>query len=206
MKRFLLLMSIVAACSIAAHAQIFTETFEGYSVPSGSLVSVNSPNTFGPWSVTAGGVEILNSFAGLPARNGTKNLDMDGGISQAGTITRTFSTTAGVTYTLTYYYSGSQRGDLNSMTVTLGTSSATHSNIPSAQGYTLGTVTFTAPSTGTASVTFAHTGGDNFGLLLDDITLSSNASGVPTLSEWGMIGLTALLILFGSLKAQRVNA
>jgi hypothetical protein len=162
-----------------------------------------NPNTFGPWTVSTGSIDMLNSYPGLAAHGGTKNLDMDGGTNAAGTINRTFTATAGVTYTLTYYYAGNQRGGSpDTMTVSLGLNSVTHSNVASSQGYTLGTVSWTASNSGTANVTFATTGGDNVGILLDDdVTLVSNVSGTPTLSEWGMIGLTAMLVLFGAYKA-----
>lgn len=203
MKRFMLLASLAVVSALSMQAQVFTENFESYSAPSGSLTGVGTAGTFGPWTVSAGSIEILNSYPGLPARGGTQNLDMDGGTSSAGTINRTFTATAGATYTLTYFYAGNQRGGSpDTMTVSLGLNSVTHSNVPSAQGYTLGTISWTAASTGTANVTFATTGGDNVGILLDDVTLVTNVTGTPTLTEWGMLSLTAMLVLFGAYKAK----
>lgn len=202
MKRFLLLASLAVIETLTAQAQVvFTDSFESYTPGTNST-------SFSPWTVTAGSVDILNvgTFPTLPPRTGSQNLDMDGSTNAAGTITRSFAVTSGVTYTLTYYYSGNRRNsNTDSMTVTLGTASVTHT-IPGTQGYTFGSLTWTATSTGTANVTFAHVGNDNIGMLLDDVTVSVGTLAVPTLTEWGMMGLTAMLILFGSLKAQRVNA
>ena len=110
MKQLLLLAGSFVVGSLSAQAQlVFSEGFESYAVAAGSGVTVQTPNTFGPWSVSAGSIDILDTYPGLAPRTGVQNLDMDGSTNSAGTITRTFTATAGVTYTLTYYYAGNQR-------------------------------------------------------------------------------------------------
>lgn len=195
MSRLLLLAGLVL-CSIGTvHAQtVFSEDFESFPT-----ATVASPNSFGPWNVTAGSVDTLNSYPGLTCHSGTGCVDMDGSTSAAGTIQRTFAATAGLQYVLTFWYSGNQRGGSDSMTVSLGTSTLSLTNIPSSQGYTQGTVFWTAPSTGTATVQFAHAGADNVGILLDDVTLNA-ATPTPTLSQWAMIGLAGLLLAFGACR------
>lgn len=201
MKRFLLLASFAALSTFSLQAQVFTDTFESYSAPSGGLTSVATPNAFGSWNVTAGSIEILNSYAGLDCHSGTHCIDMDGATNSAGTITRSFAVTAGTQYTLTYWFRGNERSGSDSMTVSIGSTSITHTAIPSTQGYTLQTLVWTAPTTGTGTVTFAHAGGDNIGILLDDVTVSGPV-GTPTLSEWGMLSLAAMLVMFGAYKVK----
>ena len=204
MSRLLLLVSLVFFSTGTLHAQaVFTEDFESYPT-----ATVASPNSFGPWNVTAGSVDTLSSFPGLTCHGGTHCVDMDGSTFAAGTIQRTFAATAGVQYALTFWYSGNQRGaPSDSMTVSLGTSTLSLTNIPSSQAYTQGTVIWTASSTGTATVQFAHAGGDNVGILLDDVTLTgATPTPTPTLSQWATIGLAGLLLVFGAYKLKSKTA
>jgi hypothetical protein len=66
------------------------------------------------------------------------------------------------------------------MSVVLGTTSLSVNNVPYTQGFTQGTVTWTAGTTGTALVQFQYlTGADNAGLIVDDVVLTATGGGIP---------------------------
>jgi hypothetical protein len=187
-------MLLVAAISL--HAQAFTDDFESYTAAAPGI-NVVAPGSFGPWSVTAGSVDILNGFPGILCRSGAKCID-DGSTNSSGTVQRSFTATAGTQYALTFWYSGSQRGasPSDSMTVTLGTATLAISNIPFTQGFTQGTLAWTAPSSGPAVVQFAYlTGADNSGLIIDDVALTAGVVPVvpvpPTITLF-ILGLACL--------------
>lgn len=181
-------------------AVIFTEDFDSYpGIPFGGYTTVTNGNFLGLWAVTAGSIDLLNNYPGLPCYSGTQCLDMDGTTSAAGTITRNFSYTAGTTYVLTFWYRGSNRGpDSDTMTVTLGDQS-TNLSVPYNQSYTMGSLTFSPVANGTGAVTFAHHGADKKGILLDDIKLESRDDAqVPEPATWAL--MAGGLLLAGLLR------
>lgn len=162
---------------------IFSDNFEG-----NSYALNTTPNG---WTVTGGTVDVIGPgyFSGLCA-NGTKCIDMDGSTWDAGDLSRSFSTTAGATYLLTWDMNGNNRGyGPDSMVVSVGSAS---------QLYTLASngalasymLSWVAPTSGTASITFSQQGGDNVGILLDNVQLTETA-GVTSVAtpEPGSIAL-----------------
>lgn len=186
---------VFAVTMSAQAATIISDGFESYAAPSGSALLVSAPGTFGPWTVNAGSIDILNNYPGLPCHTGNQCLDMDGSTNAAGTISQSFAGVAGTTYTLAFWYSGSQRGDVNSMTVTLGTQSVAITNVPSNLPWTQAGFSFTPSANGPVTLQFAHSGGDNVGILLDDVSV---ITGVPEPSTWALSG--AALGLAGLLR------
>jgi hypothetical protein len=182
-------------------AVIISDNFDGYpAVPSGGLILYTSPISFGAWNVTAGSVDLLNNYPGLPCHSGTQCLDMDGSTNAAGTITTNFSYTAGVTYALSFWYAGNQRNaNADTMNVTLGGQS-TQLIVPYLTAWTQGTLVFTPATNGTGALTFAHLGSDNQGILLDDVTLQSRggAAPIPEPATWAM--MAGGLMLAGLLR------
>lgn len=179
-------------------ATIISDGFESYSAPPGGFSTVST--SFGPWSVTAGSVDILNAYQGLPCYAGTQCLDMDGSTSAAGTISQGFSYSAGTTYMLSFYYAGSNRSGSPSdtMTVTLGDQVLNLNNVSYLTPWTYASLTFSPVSSGSGSIIFAHSGSDNMGMLLDNVELvSRGGSEVPEPATWAMmaggLGLAALL-------------
>ena len=197
-------MTLLAATSVSA--QVFTDDFESYAALAPGI-NVPAPNTFGPWSVTVGSIDLLNNFPGIVCRSGSQCVD-DGSTNISGAFQRTFTAVAGTQYTLTFWYSGSQRvgSPTDSMTVTLGTATLAVSNVPFGQGFTQGTLSWTAPASGAATVQFTYlTGADNAGLIIDDVALTAAAAAapVPALGEWGLIGLTLMLAGCGFMMLRR---
>lgn len=175
----LLLISLVGTSQAAT---IFSDNFDGENAGVGVL------NYFGftQWTVSGGTVDLIGSgFHNFQPGNGLY-VDMDGSTSNAGIMTRTFSLDAG-NYSLSYSLAGSQRGGDDSVKVMLGNFvNVTHTlagNVP----FTVFTQTFSVAAALSADLSFEGIGGDNVGLLLDNVVLSKTAVPLP-----------ATLLLFGS--------
>jgi hypothetical protein len=93
-----------------------------------------------------------------------------------------FSLLAGTSYTLTFDLAGSQRGDTNTMSnYGIDTTGGHTADITggilsrnSADGFSTETLTFTTGAAiPSAHIVFGQVGGDNIGLLLDNVKLST---------------------------------
>jgi hypothetical protein len=156
------------------------------------------------WSQSNGSVDILlNGYLGLPCRGGTGAcIDLDGSTGNAGDLAfnTTFLLTAGNTYTLTYWLAGSQRGDSNTVTVSLGGASQQHTLISSTPYTQFSLVVNPLVNVNGAQIVFSHEGTDNLGLLLDDVSLDETTpttSAVPEPSSAALLagGFAALAFL-----------
>jgi choice-of-anchor C domain-containing protein len=156
------------------------------------FVYAGDPSLTG-WTVASGSVEtdLTAVTFGTPTASGNpQNLDLDG--NSAGTITQSFATTVGKTYSLDFYYSDNPYGPGAAATVSVSDSSLiplliTHSDA------TYGSLnwqyvheSFVATST---SATLAFTSNDSpsntTGILLDNVSVAS----VPEPSSITQLGL-----------------
>jgi hypothetical protein len=150
---------------------------------------------FANWNVTSGSVDLIGTgfFDFYPGHG--NYVDMDGttpGLTPAGQITTKTAFAAG-NYTLSFLLGGSTRGDSNTVQVQLGDFSTSYT-LASSDPLTLEINIFTSTG-GNLSFTNLNTA-DNFGLILDDVSLSTNTP-VPepvTLSLFGagLAGAAAL--------------
>jgi len=184
---FLLSMS----CSAGA-ATIFSDGFE--ATPAGLNVVPSG------WTVSSGTVDVIT----FGCHTGSQCVDLDGSSFQAGTLSRTFSATSGVLYTLNFWLNNSQRGTNETVEVTLGTVTFTIPALSSSTPTSPFTVTWNAFSTSPATLSFHNLGGDNVGAILDDVILADNASGV--IPEPGTsVLLGAGLVALATVYARREN-
>ena len=150
--------------------------------------SSSSPLTYN-WTVTNGTVDLIGEdvnghhfFDLLP--NGGLYVDLDGSTHDAGRMSTVSNIDPG-TYTLTFDLAGSQRGDTNTVRVSLGSFSKTYT-LPSSAGWM--TISETFATTG-GHLTFEQTDvspkGDNIGLLLDNVDVCSP---VPELGTLPLLG------------------
>lgn len=148
------------------------------------------------WTVSDGTIDVIGTgFFDFYPGNGNY-LDLDGSSGNAGKITTnsSFSFLAG-TYTLRFDLGGSTRGDSNTMTVALGSFFSETFTLPSSAPLQTITRTFTfGSSNGTGALSFDHTGGDNLGLILDNVLLDFRApTTVPEPSTLALLSLAGLL-------------
>jgi PEP-CTERM motif len=176
---------ILGAVSSANAVVVFSDNFNAENGGVGAL------NYFGfaNWTVTHGTVDLIGngSFDFYPG-NGLY-VDMDGSTSTNGGITTKQAFAPG-TYTLSFNLAGSARGDTNTVEVKLGSLDqfiTRASNDPFNPPFTLNltitsadhlSFTQTDSCVGAPPGAACH-GGDNVGLILDNVVLSTAASAVP---------------------------
>lgn len=117
-KSFILAMVLMMAGGVA-HALPFANG--GFEFPDigGSFQQRNAISTIGAWNITAGSVDLINSY--WQAAEGGQSLDLNG--RNAGTISQTFDTLLGATYNVAFSLSGNP----DSKTGALATKSLTAS-------------------------------------------------------------------------------
>ncbi len=128
-------------------------------------------NGFFDWNVTRGLVNLYGNGYGdyFPAHG--LYADLDGGTYSPGRLESktTFSLAPGQ-YQLQFDLAGSQRGDSNTVTVSLGTLYKETFTLAGNQPFGTITRTITVNAAASATLVFEHTGG-NSGLLLDNVQL-----------------------------------
>lgn len=176
---------------------IFEDNFNSYNGGMGALNYTGfSPN----WTVMDGTVDLIgNGYYDFLPGNGLY-VDLDGSTSNAGIMGHLESLSAG-DYTLSFDLAGNQRNSANELTtaniaILLGSGTAASANISLAQnvGFTTYSLDFTISELADPSVvmfSFGAAGGDNVGMLLDNVVLQDRVS-VP---EPGVLSLLALGLL-----------
>jgi hypothetical protein len=192
----------LAAAFVAAPATaaiLFQDNFDSDHVS--SVLDVASLNN---WTISNGTVDYIRSGGfGITCFGGTGGcLDMDGSTNNAGRITSiaTYNFLAGVTYTLEAQVSGNQRGGPTD-SISLGffdtvavadAASATYGGIASADPFAPRTIGFTPGSAGTYRLFIEGVGGDNVGVILDNVLLRDDRTAVPEPATLLLSGLALL--------------
>jgi PEP-CTERM motif len=186
----------VAMAAVATSAQatvIFSDNFN-------SETQALNYTGFANWTVTAGSVDLIGTgFYDFYPGNGNY-VDLDGttpGQNPAGQITTDDSFGAG-TYTLSFDLGGSTRGDTNTVEVALGNFVK---DITLASSAPLALYSYTFTTTG-GHLSFTNLGlSDNFGLILDNVTLS-----VPEPATLGLFGMGLLAMAMMRRRPKRKTA
>lgn len=117
-------------------------------------------------------------------------MDLDGSSNNAGTLSSDLFALAAGDYSLSFDISGNQRGGSgDSVLLTLG-GFLNESFIlsPSAPWATI-TRNFTVGSATSDFIAFNHAGGDNIGIMLDNVTLRKVVRDVPEPAPLALLGL-----------------
>ena len=192
MKKLLALATAFALCPVANAATVFSDNFDA------NATGLNAVPT--GWTVSSGTVDIIgNGFFDLIPGSG-KYIDLDGSTSDAGVLAKTLSLVAGTHYTAFFDLAGNHRnGATETVTgifgIGLGNVSATYSLAQNA-GWTHYSLSFTPTTTQNYVLSFSNFGGDNVGMLLDNVSVVSTAP-VPEPETYAMmlagLGLLALI-------------
>jgi MYXO-CTERM domain-containing protein len=198
--RIRLLVAVVAVSALLlclnaqASVTLLNDDFNGENGGSGVL----NYTTWANWDVTAGAVDLIgNGFYDFYPGNGLY-VDLDGSTSAAGTMksSSSFGLVAGQTYQLQFDLGGSTRGDTNTVHVSLGTAYTEDFTMASADPLTTITrsLTIGVPDAGLSWLQFKHDGGDNYGLILDNVKLvqEDGRGSTPELSTWMLLACSGL--------------
>ena len=145
------------------------------------------------WTVDSGSVDWIGSY--WPAEHGTMSIDLSG--ADAGTISQTFATTIGNTYTVSFALSGNPAGEPVVKTLDVTATGATPAsytfdssvNTLTDMTWTTETYSFLATSAST-TLSFVSTTPGAYGPALDDVVVSEK---VPTKDECKLGGWQSMI-------------
>ena len=182
---------IVGSTVAQANVEIFSENFDANAaglnaVPAG-------------WTVTAGTVDIIGAGSGFDFLPGNgRYIDLDGSTSNAGVLSKSFSLLAGTTYTASFDLAGNRRnGAVESVAVNFGTASMSYS-LPQNAGWTGFSLSFMTGGAGDYTLSFENSGGDNIGMLLDNVKVEQHVAAIPEPQTYALMGMGLLAIGFAA--------
>jgi len=197
MRKTLLALTLLAFASTAQATTIFSDNFDA------NVLGLDTVPT--GWTVTDGTVDIIGDgyFDFIPGSG--KYIDLDGSVNDAGVLTKSLLLTAGLTYTATFDLAGNHRNSSPEtvpgiLGVGLGNVSNTFS-LAQNDGWTSFSLTFTPVVTGSYILSFGNSGGDNIGMLLDNVVVSVPEGGNTTYAMFA-----AIVGLFGFAARRRLVA
>jgi len=178
-------------------AVIFSDNFDAENGGVGAL----NYNSFAKWSVSDGTVDLIgNGFFDFLPGNGLY-IDLDGSTNNTGVMAHTESLGIG-DYTLSFDLAGNHRNNnventLVDVSIQAGGGTPVNQNYSLAQG--VGFTNFSLDFSVTIDpsdilIRFGALGGDNIGMLLDNVVLADAVAAVPepaiiTLFGLGLLGL-----------------
>lgn len=168
MNRFCGLAStfVLFGCVTAAQADtIFSDNFNA------DTPALNKTTFLGGWTVTNGTVDLVDFFGG-------RLIDLDGSSSDAGIFSKSLNLTGGVQYTASFDLAGGQRGSAETVAVSFGTTTQSYT-LGATEAFSTRSLLFTPSATGSFALSFANTGGDNVGALLDNVLVVSPTVTAP---------------------------
>lgn len=202
LTRFAAPLTVAAALAAAPAAQagvLFSDNFDAQG--SANALSFNG---FTNWSVTSGSVDYIRSGVqfGIQCAGSTGGcVDLDGSTGDAGRMSSkvVYNLLAGTTYLFSLDLSGGQvRDERNTVNFgfaldgNLGSFLASDMvTLARTDPFGTYTVAYTPGSNVSARLVIGNTGGDNVGLILDNVALTSQVPEPGTLALLGL-GLAAL--------------
>jgi hypothetical protein len=197
MKVLSIVLGVLVCVMFAQGAQaatIFSDNFNGVNGGNGAL----NYTGFSQWNVSGGAVDLIgNGFFDFFPGTGL-SVDLDGTMFQSGQFSSIPIALTGGTYMLQFALGGSQRGDTNTVQVSLGSFYSESFTLGSSAPLSVITRFITVGAPSSASLTFQNAGGDNIGLILDDVNLSTTEiRSVPETSSLALLafGLTGIGML-----------
>ncbi len=195
------IISIVCVMAFTSRASILY--FDDFNAEHGGVGALNFTDFSKGWAVTKGSVDLIgNGFYDFFPGNGLF-IDLDGTTGQAGILSNSLTFESGVGYLLSFDIGGNQRGG-NSDSVHLSVETLLPTQTIRMKPFdALTHLEFSFIGDGkTHALTFEGLGGDNIGLLLDNVKVESH---VPVPEPVTMLLLGAGLIGLGFVGHKRLG-
>ena len=195
MKRLILCAAAVLVLLFGRDARADVLLFDGFNAENGGVNQLNY-TAFANWDITDGSVDLCD--AGDVMEGDGLYVDLDGSTDNAARMeSKTTFALQPQSYELSFLLAGSQRGDLNTVTVSLGSAYSETFEFASSVPWTSVKRTIIVPTATDAKLVFDHDGGDTYGILLDNVSL------VPEPSTFALLATGALALLAYAWRKRR---
>lgn len=195
MKKLFTSAVLTLACASAQSSVIFSDNFDS-EIPDNLVYSGSDTNynSFTNWTVSDGTVDLVaNGDWGLQCAGGAgKCVDLDGSTGNAGKFSSsTFSLATG-SYVLSFDISGNQRNSpSDTMVLQLGGFVFDIISLSATSPWQTVNYAFNVTTASSDFISFNHAGGDNIGIMLDNVSVTASVNEPATFALFGL-GLAGL--------------